>query len=149
MPARQTGGAGKHWSFSQEEVETIPALRDALTHHDTYFFEGPSEDTTLTLVLDKLLENLSADLAEPVRLVYLEGKSLREAAAILGVDHKTVAARAKRGAAALKKYLLDSMWVASMLRPFIPKDELRDYEVEADDIRSILNNLGGRQDEQE
>lgn len=147
MSARQTGGSDKHWSFGHDEVETIPALRDALTHYDTYFFEGPAEDTTLSIVLDKLLADLPANLAEPVRLIYLEGRSLREAAAVLGVDHKTVKARAAKGVAALKKQLVDSMWVASMLRPYIPKDEYIEHEVKANEIAHILDTLRGAKDE--
>lgn len=150
MPARQTGGSKKNWSFGHDEIDAIPAIRDALVHHDTYFFEGPAEDTTLSIVLDRLLADLPAEQAEPIKLVYLEGRSLREAAIVLGVDHKTVRSRANKGIEALKKRLVDSMWVASMLRPYIPKDEITaDEALGKNDIATILDTLKGVRDEQE
>lgn len=142
MPARQTGGDRRHLSFGHDEVETIPALRDKLTHYDEYFFEEPDRHTTLAIVLDRILADLPEDQAEPVRLVHLEGRSLREAGAILGIDHKTVKARMEKGVTALRRRLLDSMWVASMLRGYIPKDEILEPEgLDAADISTILKTL--------
>jgi hypothetical protein len=150
MAPRQTGGAGKKWLFSHDEVEAIPVIRDALVHYDNYFFEDPPGETTLSIVMDRLLADLPVDQAEPIKLIYLEGRSLREAGVILGVDHKTVRARANKGIAVLKKRLVDSMWVASMLRPYIPKDEITaDEELRKNDISTILDTLRGADDEQE
>lgn len=120
----QTGGSKKNWSFDPATAESIGPIRDALVHYDTYFDEPPEGASTLAIVLDKILEDLPADLQAPVRLVYLEGKSHRAAARLLGIDHKTVKARSDRGVAMLRARLVDSVWVAEMLRGYIPKSEL-------------------------
>ena len=120
----QTGGSKKHWSFDPSTAESIGPIRDALIHNDVYFEDDPEGASTLAIVLDRILEDLPQELQTPVRLVHLEGKSLRAAAKILGVDHKTVKARIDRGVQILRARLVDSVWIAEMLRGYIPKDEI-------------------------
>lgn len=123
MHVGQTGGQKKTWLFDPSTVEHIGVLRDALVHYDEYFFETEGT-TTLGMVMDKILDDLPEEIAEPVRLVHLEGRSLRAAGRILGVDHKTVKARVEKGVAAMRQRLTDSVWIAEMLRGYLPKDTL-------------------------
>lgn len=123
----QTGGSKKNWSFDPAAAESIAPIRDALvarSAEDEYLNEDPDNHTTLAIVMDKILDDLPVELQAPVRLIHLEGKSHRAAARILGIDHKTVKARADRGVIMLKARLVDSLWVAEMLRGYIPKDEI-------------------------
>jgi DNA-directed RNA polymerase specialized sigma24 family protein len=147
---RQTGGDRKTWVFdpSDAEVEMIPVIRDQLTHYDEYFFEDQGE-STLSIVMDKVLEDLPEHIADAVRLVHLRGKSLRSAAKILGVDHKTVKARVDKGVGMMRTRLTDSLWIAEMLRGYIPAEELKSEPVQKNDVASILKTLKDEDNEQE
>lgn len=123
----QTGGSKKNWSFDPATAESIAPIRDALvarSAEDEFLSEEVDNNTTLAIVMDKILEDLPEDLQAPVRLVHLDGKSHRAAARILGIDHKTVKSRADRGISMLKARLVDSIWVAEMLRGYLPKSEI-------------------------
>lgn len=147
----QTGGDRKTWVFdpSDEEVAMIPQIRDQLVHYDEYFFEEHGE-STLAIVMDKVLEDLPANIADAVRLVHLKGKSLRSAAKILGVDHKTVKARVEKGVAMMRTRLTDSLWIAEMLRGYLPADELKSEPVQKNNVATILKTLKDEDnDEQE
>jgi hypothetical protein len=99
--------------------------------------------------MDKILQDLPPDLQDPVKLVHLEGKSFRAAAKILGIDHKTVKSRVERGVELLRARLVDSVWVAEMLRGYIPKDEiLEERRPQGEKVANILTTLK-RKDEQE
>jgi DNA-directed RNA polymerase specialized sigma24 family protein len=145
----QTGGSRKNWSFDPAQVDSIAPIRDALVHHDVYFADEPEGASTLAIVLDRILEDLPHDLQEPVRLVHLEGKSFRAAAKILNIDHKTVKARVEKGVELLRARLIDSVWIAEMLRGYIPKDELLDdHRPQGTKVTNIINTLK-RNNEQE
>lgn len=138
----QTGGSKKNWSFDPATAESIAPIRDALVHYDIYFDEPIDGNTTLAIVMDKILEDLPTELQAPVRLVHLEGKSFRAAAKILGVDHKTVKARVERGVSLLRARLVDSVWIAEMLRGYIPKDEITaERRPQGERVANILNTL--------
>lgn len=47
--------------------------------------------------VDTALKEMPGHLADAVRLVYMDGHTLRSAAKLLKIDHKTVGARAKKG----------------------------------------------------
>ena len=149
MSGMQTGGSKKNWSFDPAQAESIAPIRDALVHYDTYFDEAPEGASTLSIVLDKILQDLPPDLQDPVKLVHLEGKSFRAAAKILGIDHKTVKSRVERGVELLRARLVDSVWVAEMLRGYIPKDEiLEERRPQGEKVANILTTLK-RKNEQE
>lgn len=140
----QTGGSKKAWSFDPSMVDSIGPIRDVLVHNDVYFSEGPQGNTTLSIVLDKILEELPEELQAPVRLVHLEGRSYRSASKTLGIDHKTVKARVDRGVAIMKARLIDSVWIAEMLRGYIPRDEiLNEMPVQGGKVADILSTLRG------
>ena len=136
----QTGGDRRTWIFDHNDIDAIPALRDAFIHYDHYFFEEHG-DSTLAIVMDKLLEELPEDLEACVRLVHLRGKSLRATGKILGIDHKTVKLRCEKGIAAMKARLVDSVWIGEMLRGYIPADELKSHEVKANKVTDIVKGL--------
>ena len=137
----QTGGSKKTWSFDPTNIPST--ISDQLIHYDEYFFEEHG-DSTLAIVLDRILEDLPKELADPVRLVYLKGKSDRAAGRILGIDHKTVKARRLRGVEQMKKRLTDSVWIAEMLKGYIPKDERTDTpRPTGTNVTDILNSLKG------
>ena len=141
MHVGQTGGAKKTWLFDPAMVEHIGVLRDALVHYDEYFFEQEGT-TTLGMVMDKILEELPEEISEAVMLVHLEGRSLRAAGRIMGVDHKTVKSRVEKGIAAMRKRLTDSVWIAEMLRGYIPDDELKQSSVSATpNVAQVIKSL--------
>jgi len=137
----QTGGSRKTWVFDPSDIEQIGTLRDALVHHDEYFFEEQGM-TTLAIVMDKILDDLPPDLADAVRLVHLRGRSLRSAAKTLGVDHKTVKNRVTKGIALMRARLVDSVWMADMLRGYVPREEFAETPVTGNDVSFILKTLG-------
>ena len=145
----QTGGSKKNWSFDPAKVDNIAAIRDALIHNDEYFAEVEDNHSTLAIVMEKIVQELPEELREPVHLVHLEGKTFRAAAKILGIDHKTVKARVDRGIAILKARLVDSVWIAEMLRGYIPQDEIaHERAAQGEKITNILSTLR-RTNEQE
>ena len=143
----QTGGSKKTWVFDPSSIEQIAPIRDALVHNDVYFDESEGM-TTLAIVMDKVLEDLPKDLAEAVTLVHLNGHSFRAAAKVLGVDHKTVKARTIKGVNLMRKRLIDSVWIAEMLKGYIPADEIIEQRVQGGNVAGILKTLGD-DDEQE
>jgi len=146
----QTGGSKKNWSFDPGNVDNIAPIRDALVHHDSYFSEDTDNYSTLSIVMEKIVQDLPEELREPVHLVHLEGKSYRAAAKILGIDHKTVKARVDRGVVMLKSRLVDSVWIAEMLRGYIPRDEIvQQRTTQNGKVVDILNTLKRSDDEQE
>lgn len=143
---RQTGGDRRTWLFDSAEVEAgmIPSIQEKLIHNDEYFFEDPQENT-LAKVMDRILDDLPDHLADAVRLVHLRGKSLRAAAKIIGVDHKTVKARVEKGVELMRKRLTDSVWIAEMLRGYIPRDEVTEKPIQGngkvvDVLKSMRDN---------
>jgi DNA-directed RNA polymerase specialized sigma24 family protein len=147
MGVRQTGGDKRAWLFSNDEVENIPAIQNQLIHHDKYFEEEDETENTLAIILDKILADLPDDIADCVRLVYLEGHSYRLCSRMLGIDHKTVKARAERGIEHLRERLLDSIWMSEMLRGYIPEDEIRTQPAATPAaISHILRTLGSNVD---
>lgn len=141
MHVGQTGGQKKTWLFDPSTVEHIGVLRDALVHYDEYFFETEGT-TTLGMVMDKILDDLPEEIAEPVRLVHLEGRSLRAAGRILGIDHKTVKARVDKGVDAMRQRLTDSVWIAEMLRGYLPSEELNNKALAPqEDVANVIKSL--------
>lgn len=126
----QTGGSDRHWLFNPQDVETMAPILSKLAVYDEYFVDE-SGQTTLAIVLDKILEELPADLEEAVRLVYLAGISYRSAARTVGCDHKTIKARADKGIDRLRKRLTDTVWLASLVNGMLP-----DGAVEAPKVTS-------------
>ena len=144
---QQTGGDKKRWSFDHNNADMPAPIRDALVHHDTYFDEDEGM-TTLAIVMDKVLEDLPKDLADAVTLVHINNQTYRAAAKILGVDHKTVKARVIKGVGLMRKRLVDSVWIAEMLKGYLPADEVISQRVEGGNVAGILKTLGDT-DEQE
>jgi len=145
----QTGGSKKHWSFDPATVESVAPIRDALVHYDDYFAEELDNYTTLAIVMERIVQELPEEFREPVRLVHLESRSYRSAAKTLGIDHKTVKSRVERGLAILKARLVDSVWIAEMLRGYIPMDEVAaEKPAQSTKIADILTTLK-RSNEQE
>jgi DNA-directed RNA polymerase specialized sigma24 family protein len=137
----RTGGADRHWLFDSNDVESIPTISNALVHYDTYFEEERDYETTLAIVLDKLLDNLPEELRSPVSLVYLSGVSYRSAGRTLGLDHKTVKLRADKGIKALRDRLKDTAWIATLLDGSLP-DEYEEEKISSDEsVLQILNKI--------
>lgn len=137
----QTGGEKRQWLFDPADVENIRPIAGHLIHEDVYF-EDLAEDTVLTKVLDTLLAEVTPEEREAITLVYITGLSLRKAAIKIGVDHKTVSARCKRGIAAMRRRLVDSVWIADMLAGMVPADEVPAQPVDVTATAStIIGNL--------
>jgi len=136
----QTGGASKHWLYDPQSIDSIGPILSKLVVYDTYFQEEEGQ-TTLQIVLDKILEELPDELEEAVRMIYLAGMSHRSAARTIGVDHKTSKARADKGIKILKKQLTDTVWLTSLLNGVIPKDEEVIKANSPEKIFNVLNNL--------
>lgn len=148
---RQTGGDRKTWVFDPSQVEQIAPIREQLTARsaeDEYLDEEYGTNT-LALVMDKVLDDLPKDIADAVRLVHLKGMSLRSAAKILGVDHKTIKARVTKGVDMMRKRLVDSVWIAEMLAGYIPKDEYVPLMPTGNKVSDILKTLKESTNEQE
>jgi predicted DNA-binding protein (UPF0251 family) len=137
----QTGGADKHWLFNPQDIETMTPILSKLAVYDEYF-KDEMGDTTLSIVLDKILEELPDELEEAVRLVYLAGISYRSAARTVGCDHKTIKARADRGIDRLRKRLTDTVWLASLINGMIPEGTVDTPKVTSPEkVFTVLNNL--------
>lgn len=136
----QTGGDSKHWLFNPQDIETLTPILSKLAVYDEYF-QGDSGQTTLSIVLDKILEELPQELEEAVRLTYLAGISYRSAARTVGVDHKTIKARAERGVKILRSRLQDTMWLAALLSGMLPDDAVKASK--ATSPESVFNVLSG------
>lgn len=137
----QTGGPDKHWLFNPQDIETMTPILSKLAVYDEYF-KDEMGDTTLSIVLDKILEELPDELEEAVRLVYLAGISYRSAARTVGCDHKTIKARADRGIDRLRKRLTDTVWLASLINGMIPEGTVDTPKVTSPEkVFTVLNNL--------
>jgi len=136
----QTGGVSKHWLFDPQEVDSIHVILDKLVVYDTYFKEEQGQ-TTLQIVLDKILDELPEELEECVRLVYLAGLTLRSAGRTLGIDHKTVKARAEKGVKMLRKRLNDSIWLTTLLTGMIPIDSEEFKSNSPENVFKVLNGI--------
>lgn len=137
----QTGGADRHWLFNPQDIETMTPILNKLAVYDEYF-KDEMGDTTLSIVLDKILEELPPELEEAVRLVYLAGISYRSAARTVGCDHKTIKARADRGVDRLRKRLTDTVWLASLINGMIPEGTVDSPKVTSPEkVFTVLNNL--------
>jgi len=148
MNRYQTGGEKRQWLFDPAEAENIRPIANQLIHEDIYF-EDLAEDTVLTKVLDTLMAEITPEEREAINLVYITGLSLRKAAVRIGVDHKTVSARCKRGVAAMRRRLVDSVWIADMLAGMVPADEVPSQPVDVTATASaIIGNLKRSDSEQ-
>jgi hypothetical protein len=127
-------------------VESIAPIMSKLVHYDEYFVEEEG-DTTLAIVLDKMLEDLPEDLRGPVSLVYLSGLSYRNAGRTLGIDHKTVKARAERGVAVLRSRLTDTAWVAALLDGMLPEQAALPKVSSPEKVAGILQSLNTRREQ--
>ena len=137
----QTGGRSHKWLFDPQAIDSIGPILSKLVVYDTYF-EDEQGQTTLEIVLDKILEELPSHLEEAVRLVYLAGISYRSAAKVIGVDHKTVKARAEKGVGLLRNRLTDTVWLASLISNMIPQENEQVRSVVAPEkILSVLNGM--------
>jgi len=136
----QTGGDKRHWLFDTQHVEDIGPILSKLVVYDTYFKEEEGQ-TTLQIVLDKILEELPDELEEAVRLIFLAGMSQRSAARTIGVDHKTVKARADKGVKILRKQLTDSVWLTSLLNGMLPIDSEEIKTNSPEKVFKVLNGL--------
>lgn len=139
----RTGGADRHWVFDPTSVEGIAPIMDKLVHYDEYFAEEESE-STLAIVLDKMLEDLPEELRAPVSLIHLSGVSYRSAGRTLGLDHKTVKSRAEKGIAVLRSRLRDTAWVAALLDGVVPEETELDRLGSPEKVAGILSALGTR-----
>lgn len=149
--AHQTGGDRKTWVFDPAQMEDIAPIREQLTalSAEDQYLEEHYGTNTLALVMDKVLDDLPRDVADAVRLVHLKGMSLRAAAKVLGVDHKTIKARVTKGVEMMRKRLVDSVWIAEMLTGYIPKDEYVPLMPAGNKVSDILKTLKDPANEQE
>lgn len=136
----QTGGSERHWTFDPTTVESIGPIMDKLVHYDEYFAEEEG-DSTLAIVLDKMLEDLPEQYRLPVSLVYLSGCSYRSAGRTLGIDHKTVKIRANKGIDILRERLRDTAWVAAMLDGMLPEQGPSPVSSSPEKVVTILQGL--------
>jgi len=137
----QTGGADRHWTFDPTQVESIGPIMNKLVHYDEYFVEEEA-DSTLAIVLDKMLDDLPEELRGPVSLVHLSGVSYRSAGRTLGLDHKTVKARAERGVEVMRSRLRDTAWVAALLEGALPEQDDLPQSTSPEKVATILQSLG-------
>jgi len=135
----QTGGNDRHWLFDPQSIETIEPILEKLAVYDEYFTEQDGT-TTLGIVLDRILEELPDELEEAVRLVHLAGISYRSAGRTIGVDHKTVKARADRGVTILRKRLTDTVWLATLIGGMVPDAEHKPVS-SPENVFSVLSGL--------
>jgi DNA-directed RNA polymerase specialized sigma24 family protein len=134
----QTGGSRKHWLFDPSEVHHIPQIANKLVQHDIYFPEEPKKDDALTYILEYALDQIPAEEAEAIRILKIQGATLREAGRELGIDHKTVKARAKRGAEKIKVLLEGQLWVRDILTGKVSYEKLPASKLEVKDRFSNL-----------
>ena len=136
----QTGGISKHWLFDPQQIDSIGPILSKLVTYDVYFKEEQGQ-TTLQIVLDKILEQLEPELEECVRLIYLAGMSQRSAARTIGVDHKTVKARADKGVKILRKQLTDTIWLSTLIGGMLPVNSEVERVSAPEKVFKVLNGL--------
>ena len=139
----QSGGADRHWVFDPTAVEGISQIMNKLVHYDEYFVEEEA-DSTLAIVLDKMLEDLPEELRGPVSLIHLSGVSYRSAGRTLNLDHKTVKSRAERGIEVLRSRLTDTAWVATLLDGMLPDQAELPKATSPEKVATILQSLNLR-----
>ena len=139
----RTGGRDRNWTFDPTIVESITPIMNKLVHYDEYFVEEEGE-STLAIILDKMLEDLPEELRSPVSMVYLSGVSYRSAGRTLGLDHKTVKARADRGIKVLRDRLMDTAWVAALLDGMLPEQAPLPRAASPEKVAGILQSLNHR-----
>jgi DNA-directed RNA polymerase specialized sigma24 family protein len=146
----RSGGASRHWLFDQNDVESIPAISNALVQIDTYFDEDPSYETTLAIIMDKLLEDLPENYKASVSLVHLSGLSYRKAGLVLNLDHKTVKSRATKGLEILREKLTDTAWITTLLKGSLPEteEETPDRITSDERVASIIKSLAPKKEDQ-
>jgi hypothetical protein len=146
MESTRTGGPGRQWSYNPQSVEDEPILSRKLSHHDEYFAEDVDDtETTLTIVLMRLLEDLPEKEREALRQVVINGLSLREASEILKCSHQSAKNRSVRGAAMLKQRLKESVWFADMLGGSVPADEMPTQPLATTErVSGVLSELAKR-----
>lgn len=142
----RTGGKDRHWLFDHTDVESIPGISNKLVHYDEYFVEDDGYESTLAIIIDKLLEDLPEDLRAPVSLVYLSGISYRSAGRTLNIDHKTVKSRADKGIEILRHKLTDTAWIVSLLEGLIPEESGSEKITSPEKVAGILSSLANRRD---
>jgi DNA-directed RNA polymerase specialized sigma24 family protein len=140
----RTGGADRHWVFDPTSVESITPIMSKLAHYDEYFAEE-SADSTLAIVLDKMLEDLPEELRAPVSLIHLSGVSYRSAGRTLNLDHKTVKSRAEKGIAIMRSRLKDTAWVAVLLEGSLPEETDIVKIASPEKVVGILQALGNKE----
>jgi DNA-directed RNA polymerase specialized sigma24 family protein len=140
----RTGGADRHWLFDHSDVESIPTINNHLVHYDEYFVEEDGYESTLAIILDKMLDDLPEDLRGPVSLVHLSGVSYRSAGRTLNLDHKTVKSRAEKGIEVLRSRLKDTAWIASLLDGMIPDEQEPEKLSSPEKVAGILGSLAQR-----
>lgn len=127
-------------------LETSGPVSDKLVHYDEYFVEENGE-STLAIVLDHILDALPEMYADPVKLIYLENHTLREAGRSLNIDHKTVKARARKGVQMMREKLLDTEWIKELLRGYIPAELINETKlVSKKTMTDLLNGLTNEQE---
>lgn len=123
MFPKQTGGERRHWLFDPSTVHEIPQIQKQMVHYDEYDEVMPSQDRIITFVLDHLIDTLPEEEAEAVRLLHIERSTMRAAGRQLGIDHKTVGARAKRGLDTVRRKITSTPWLTDFLQGTLPEDE--------------------------
>jgi DNA-directed RNA polymerase specialized sigma24 family protein len=136
----QTGGSKRQWLYDTSRLDESPVIRDALVHYDEYFVEDHGE-STLAIILDRLLAALPEECEEALRLLHLAGLSQRAAARVIGCDHKTVKSRAKRGIEILRSRMGDEAWLSSMLQGLIPDGEVEEGKLGAVPLQDFIKSL--------
>ena len=136
----QTGGADRHWLYDPQNVDSIGPILNKLVTYDTYFEEEEGV-STLTIVLDKILDELPKELEEAVRLTFLAGMTYRSAGRTLGVDHKTVKSRSQKGVAILRKRLTDTVWLAALLQGMIPEEPASATLLSPEKVFNVLGGI--------
>ena len=90
-----------HSSLDAPSASTGVSLLEALSEVPV----GEAEPSALPMEIKDLLDRLPAHQAAMIRLHVLEGTSLRQAGAQLGVSHSTAERRVKQGLASLRELL--------------------------------------------
>lgn len=119
----QTGGAKRTWLFDPGTVHEIPQIQSKMVHYDEYEEVLPTQDRIITFVLDHLIDMLPPEEAEAIRQLHIERNSMRAAGRELGIDHKTVGARAARGLETVRRKITTTPWLADFLQGTLPEDE--------------------------
>lgn len=121
MFPKQTGGDRRHWLYDPSAVQEIPKIQEKLIHEDDYSVE-PTQDRIITFILDHLLDTLPEDEAEAIRYVVFAQQSYRSSGREIGVDHKTVSNRSRRGLEKIRKKIATTPWLYDFLHGELTED---------------------------